>query len=205
MKTRILLADDHAAIRGGLKEYCVRVLGLRVVGEAGDSDTASVLVRVCPAGLLVLDLALPPEGGLSVLKAMRAARIALPVLVYTMYPAEQFAAAARAAGAQAYVTKGAPMSEFGEAVRRVLDGDSVFPTLPLRQRGRPPVELSPREQAVMAGILDGEPLVQIARRLGVNASTVTTYRQRLLDKLNVRTNAELAQLVASLGDPRRKH
>jgi DNA-binding NarL/FixJ family response regulator len=204
MKARLIIADDHAILRQGLRDLVAHTDDLQVVAEAADGNEAVQLARTQPADLLVLDVALPCLRGLEVLEAMRAEGIELPVLLYSMYPAAQYADAARRAGARGFVSKSAAAEEFLGALRRVLAGGTYFPRNE-RSPGAaaadadPFANLSQRETDVMRGLVRGLNLLQIAAEIGVGVKSVTTYRRRLLDKLGVRSNAELVALAARHG------
>jgi len=203
MRSRVIIADDHAVLRQGLRDLLSGTSDLEVVAEASDGAAAERLARIRPADLLLLDVALPERRGLQVLESLRRDGIALPVLVFSMYPAVPYAEHARRAGAQGYVAKDADSSELLRAIRRVLAGGTSFPgrrSAGLRQgSGDPFAQLSAREVEVMSGLLAGSSLLQIAAAAGITPKTVTTYRRRLLDKLGVRSNAELAALAARHG------
>ncbi|HEX7373859.1 MAG TPA: response regulator transcription factor, partial [Steroidobacteraceae bacterium] len=156
------------------------------------------------ADLLVLDIALPRMRGLEVLQAMHASGIELPVLLYSMYPLAQYAEAARRAGARGFVSKSADSDELLDAIRRILAGGTYFPrterNAPRPESATDPfMSLSRRENDVMLGLVRGANLLQIAAEIGVGVKSVTTYRRRLLDKLGVRSNAELVALAARHG------
>lgn len=203
MRSRVIIADDHAVLRQGLRDLLSGTPDLEVVAEASDGAAAERLARTRPADLLLLDVALPGRRGLQVLESLRRDGIALPVLVFSMYPAAPYAEHARRAGAQGYVAKDADSPELLRAIRRVLAGGSSFPgrrgTGSRNGSGDPFTQLSARETEVMTGLLAGSSLLQIAAAAGITPKTVTTYRRRLLDKLGVRSNAELAGLAARHG------
>jgi DNA-binding NarL/FixJ family response regulator len=203
MRSRLIIADDHAVLRQGLRDLVAGTPDLQVVAEASDGPEAERLARTRPADLLLLDVALPLRRGLQVLESLRRDGVTLPVLVFSMYPAEPYAEHARRAGAQGFVSKDADSPELLRAIRRVLAGGTSFPA---RRRAAPPngsgdpfARLSARELEVMNGLLGGSSLLQIAAGAGITPKSVTTYRRRLLDKLGVRSNAELATLAARYG------
>lgn len=203
MRSRLIIADDHAVLRQGLRDLLAGASDLEVVAEASDGAEAERLARTRPAELLLLDVALPVRRGLQVLESLRRDGVTLPVLVFSMYPAEPYAEHARRAGAQGYVAKDADSPELLRAIRRVLAGGTSFPG---RRRagarndsGDPFAQLSAREVEVMSGLLAGSSLLQIATAAGITPKTVTTYRRRLLDKLGVHSNAELAALATRHG------
>jgi DNA-binding NarL/FixJ family response regulator len=203
MRSRLIIADDHAVLRQGLRDLVAGTPDLQVVAEASDGPEAERLARTRPADLLLLDVALPLRRGLQVLESLRRDGVTLPVLVFSMYPAEPYAEHARRAGAQGFVSKDADSPELLRAIRRVLAGGTSFPArrraAPLNGSGDPFARLSARELEVMNGLLGGSSLLQIAAGAGITPKSVTTYRRRLLDKLGVRSNAELATLAARYG------
>lgn len=203
MRSRLIIADDHAVLRQGLRDLVAGTPDLQVVAEASDGPEAERLARTRPADLLLLDVALPLRRGLQVLESLRRDGVTLPVLVFSMYPAEPYAEHARRAGAQGFVSKDADSPELLRAIRRVLAGGTSFPVrrraAPLNGSGDPFARLSARELEVMNGLLGGSSLLQIAAGAGITPKSVTTYRRRLLDKLGVRSNAELATLAARYG------
>lgn len=204
MKSRLIVADDHAVVRHGLRELAAATPDLEVVAEAADGLEAERLARTRAAELMLLDISLPARRGLQVLASLRRDEIRLPVLVFTMYPAEPYAEHARQAGAQGFVSKDADGPGLLRAIRRVLAGGASFPTRRRAARdgdsaGDSLAGLSPREREVMRGLLAGASLLKIAAGAGITPKSVTTYRRRLLDKLGVRSNAELAALAARHG------
>lgn len=204
MKSRLIIADDHAILRQGLRDLVARTSDLEVVAEAADGREALSLSRSTSADLLILDIALPGMRGLEVLEAMHTSGIALPALLYSMYPTAQYADAARRAGARGFVSKSDDTDDLLEAIRHVLAGGTYFPRAeriaPRPEAAADPfMSLSRRENDVMLGLVRGANLLQIAADIGVGVKSVTTYRRRLLDKLGVRSNAELAALAARHG------
>ena len=204
MKSRLIIADDHAILRQGLRDLVLHTDDLEVVAEASDGKEALALARAQPADLMILDVALPEMRGLEVLEAMHNSGIELPVLLYSMYPTAQYAEAARRAGARGFVSKSADTEDLLEAIQRILGGGSYFPKaerLAPRPDAAPDpfMSLSRRESDVMRGLISGANLLQIAAQIGVGVKSVTTYRRRLLDKLGVRSNAELVALAARHG------
>ncbi|HVN41853.1 MAG TPA: response regulator transcription factor, partial [Steroidobacteraceae bacterium] len=195
--------DDHEVVRQGLRELIARTDDLEVVAEAADGAEAERLARTVGADLLVLDIAMPGVRGTKVLEALRADGVKIPVLLFSMYPASQYMDYARRAGAQGFVDKSESSADLLHAIRDIVAGEDAFPahTDP-RDRsipGEPFATLSRRESEVMQGLLKGESLQQIADGLGVGVKSVATYRRRILDKVGVDSNAELAALAARLG------
>jgi DNA-binding NarL/FixJ family response regulator len=194
---RLIIADDHQVVRQGLRNILDRTPGLKVVAEAADGAEAERLARELPADLLILDIALPVKGGIQVLESLRAGGTTLPVLLFSMHPAAQYVDYARRKGAQGFVGKDANDEELLRSIRRILAGGTSFsrPMDAGSAEDNPFVALSRREDDVLRGLLRGEPLADIAARLGIGAKSISTYRRRILDKLGVESNAELIALA----------
>lgn len=200
MKGRIILADDHQVVRQGLREILSRTPDLEVAGEAIDGVQADALARAGQADLLILDIALPVRRGIQVLESLRADGIKMPVLFFSMYSASQYVHYAKQAGAQGFVGKDADEADLLRAIRRILAGGTSFPA---RNQAAPDAvsdndpfkSLSRREFEVMQALASGTSILEIAAQLGVSTQSVTTYRRRLLEKLGVRSNAELVSLA----------
>ncbi|UCV21764.1 response regulator [Ferribacterium limneticum] len=200
MKARVIIADDHQVVRQGVREILSRTPDLEVAGEAVDGAEADALARAGRADLLILDIALPIRRGIQVLESLRADGIKLPVLFFSMYSASQYVDYARQAGAQGFVGKDADEADLLRAIRRILAGGTCFPArlraAPDSAAGDDPFKsLSRREFEVMQALAGGTSILEIAARLGVSPQSVTTYRRRLLEKLEVRSNAELVALA----------
>ncbi len=204
MKSRLIIADDHEVVRQGLRDLVAHTTDLEVVAEASDGPGAERAARERAADLMVLDLALPGANGVRVLEHLRADGIRLPVLLFSMYPASQYVDHARKVGAQGFVAKSESAGELLRSIREVLAGREAFPNASKARPepgpdGNPFAALSRRENEVMRGLLLGHSLQRIAEDLGIGAKSVTTYRRRLLDKLGVQSNVELAALSARHG------
>jgi DNA-binding NarL/FixJ family response regulator len=204
MKSRVIIADDHHVVRQGLRDILGCQSDLEIVAEASDGVMAEQVVRATLAELLILDIGLPLRRGIAVLERLRADGILIPVIFFSMYPAAQYAAFARKAGAQGFVGKEANSSELLQAVRQVLAGGNCFPQrlASMRQAGVTEVgfsSLSPREQQVFKGLLAGISLQELAQSMGLSTKTLSTYRTRLLAKLGVQNNAELVALAICHG------
>lgn len=199
---RILIADDHAVVRRGLRSILLEHADLEVPEGAADYDEVFQRVGSEPWDALLLDIQMP--GG-NVLDALgRLARVApdLPVLILSSHPEDQFAVRMIQAGAAGYLTKSSAADELSEAVRTVLRGRKyVSPEMASRLAealggggGRPRHDqLSDREFQVLQGIASGRTVSQIADALHLSVKTVSTYRRRVLDKLELSTNAELTR------------
>jgi DNA-binding NarL/FixJ family response regulator len=205
---RILVADDHAVVRRGLIEILRDVLPAAVFGEAESGARTLELARREPWDVVVLDVSLPDQNGLDVLKQIRVFAPRLPVLILSMYPEEQFALRAFRAGAAGYVTKKTAPQEIGDAVRRVLGGrryitPSIAERMALdlaRPTDRAPHELlSDREYQVFRRLAMGKTVKDIGAELTLSVQTVSTYRARILSKMGFRTNAELTEYAIRSG------
>jgi len=199
---QILVADDHAVVRRGLIEILRDSVPGAAFGEAETGWRALELARAQKWDLAILDVSLPDQSGLEVLKQIRGFAPRLPVLVLSMHPEEQFALRALRAGAAGYVTKKTAPQEIGEAVRRVLAGGRyITPSLAemmaleMSQRieKEPHERLSDREYQVFRRLALGKTVKEIASELSVSVQTVSTYRARILAKMGFRTNAELTE------------
>jgi len=196
---RILLVDDHPVVRQGIRTILTDRMKGAVVGEASDAPSALHQVRANQWDVVVADISLPGTSGLDLIKQLRQLYPALPTLVLSMHPAAQFARRALSAGAAGYLTKDSPPEEFIAAIedarrgRRyvgsdISDGLSRWPPRPVRT---PHEALSDREYQVLRMLGSGHTVSEIARELGLSVKTVSTYRSRVLEKLGMRTNAEL--------------
>ena len=195
---RILLVDDHPVVRHGIRQILVDGLKNVSVGEASDVRGARASIRGDGWDVVVLDVTLPGESGLDLLKDIRRSHPGLPVLVLSMHPAAQFARRALAAGALGYLTKESAPTELVYAVEQISRGRQYLGSRTQdRDRqsirhDRPPHDaLSDREYQVLRMLGSGQTVSEIAASLSLSVKTVSTYRARLLDKLQMRSNAEL--------------
>jgi DNA-binding NarL/FixJ family response regulator len=199
---KILIVDDHAVVRDGIKRIFEEPGGRVAFGEASCAAEGLALARRKDWDVVVLDLSLGGRNGIELLKEMRRARPRLPVIILSMYSEEQYARRAFKAGAAGYVTKDSPSDELVKAVRSVAGGGRyVSPSLAERlvidfenASDRPPHEaLSDREFEVMLLIASGRMVGEIAVLLSLSAKTVSTYRARVLQKMGMKTNADLTR------------
>jgi DNA-binding NarL/FixJ family response regulator len=198
--TRILLVDDHPIVRQGIKQVLVGAFHPAVVGEAANAQEGLLEVRSTAWDVLVLDLTLPGISGLDMLKELRRERPSLPVLVLSMHPPEQFARRAINAGALGYVTKDSPPTELVKAVGEVIAGrryvnasmvEDLVTETSSESGHRPHDVLSDREYQVLRMIASGLTVSQVASRLSLSVKTISTYRARVLEKMRMKTTAEL--------------
>jgi two-component system, NarL family, invasion response regulator UvrY len=205
---RILIADDHAIVREGLKQIVAETPDMVVVAEASDGQGALEEARKCGCEVVLLDIAMPGRGGMETLGLIRKERPELPVVMLSIYPEEQYAVRALRAGAAGYLTKESAPLELVEAIRKAAAGGKyVSPSLAeklafqLDSRGqRPPHEtLSDREFQVMKLLASGKTVSQIADELSLSVKTISTNRARLLKKMGMKTNAELTYYAVKAG------
>ncbi|HVT39801.1 MAG TPA: response regulator transcription factor [Gemmatimonadaceae bacterium] len=206
--TRILLADDHAVVRTGLRELLIQRESISVVGEAEDGDSLLSLVEHTPADLVLLDVSMPGPPFLDLLKRLRTLAPALRVLVLTAQPEDQIAVRALRAGASGYFTKDRPFEELLDAIRRIGGGGSYI-SVSLAQRLATSLEggaeraphdlLSDREMEVLVLLGSGKSVKQISADMKLSVKTVSTFRTRLMKKMGFTTNADAVQYVARQG------
>ena len=198
--TRILLVDDHPIVRQGIKQVLAGAFQPALVGEAANAEEGLSEVRNTAWDVLVLDLTLPGVSGLDLLKDLRRERPSLPVLVLSMHPPDQFARRAMNAGAAGYLTKDSAPTELVKAVSEVIAGRRYLNPLVIEElvthaqpdsERRPHEALSDREYQVLRMIASGLTVSQVATRLSLSVKTISTYRARVLEKMNMRTTAEL--------------
>jgi DNA-binding NarL/FixJ family response regulator len=197
---RVLIADDHAVFRRGLKETIGEAFPKVTFGEAKTAQETVALVRKQDWEIVILDISMPGLSGLDILDDLRLLRPKLPVLFVSMHPEEQYARRVLKSGAAGYLTKDSIPEELKEAVRRILVGGRyVSATLAeklafdLRKGADTPVHelLSAREFQVLRMIASGKTVKQIADEISLSVKTVSTYRARILDKTGMKTTAEL--------------
>lgn len=203
---RILLVDDHAVVRRGLRSILEDGLPGAQVSEVGSGD-AALEALVQPFEVVVLDLSMPGRSGIDLLAEIVHRWPKLPVLIMSLHAEEHFAVRALRAGAAGYLTKAAAPEAMIEAVQKVARGgkyisETVAERLAADLGGRTPVpheRLSDREFEVMRGIAAGSTVSEIATQMHLSVKTVSTYRTRLLDKMGMATNAELTRYAIQNG------
>ena len=197
---KILIVDDHEVLRDGVKRVFDKQPGTAIFGEASTLQEALTLVREQDWDIVVLDISLGDRSGLAVLRELKEIRPRLPVLILSMHSEEQFARRALKAGASGYITKDSPRAELVKAVNKVMSGGTyVSPALAeklinyLREDIDRPLHeaLSDREFEVLRLIASGKTVSEVASILSLSDSTISTYRGRILEKMGMKTNAEL--------------
>jgi DNA-binding NarL/FixJ family response regulator len=205
---RILIVDDHEVLRDGVKRVFEKQPGTVTFGEASTVQEALKLVRDQDWDIAVLDISLGDRSGLEVLKELKQIRPRLPVLILSMHSEEQFARRAFKAGAAGYITKDSPRAELVKAINKVAEGGKYVSHALAEElvidleRGsdRPPHEtLSDREFEVMRLIASGKTVGEIASLLSLSDKTISTYRGRILEKMSMKTNAELTHYAIKSG------
>jgi DNA-binding NarL/FixJ family response regulator len=197
---RVILCDDHALIRRGIRDTLADAPDMRVVGEASDYTELRGLLRSESCDVLVLDINLPGRSGLDVLHALKDEGSAVKVLVVSMYPEDQYAIRALRAGAYGYVNKGGEPQVIVNAVRTVAQGrkyvtpeiaQMLVDSLTAPSTELPHQKLSDRELQTLVMIASGKRLSDIAESLMLSPKTVSVYRARVLEKLQLANNSEL--------------
>jgi two-component system invasion response regulator UvrY len=205
---KILIIDDHEIVRDGLKKIVNEQSANITFGEASTAPEALRLVAEQDWDIVVLDLSLGGRNGLEILKELKQIRPGLPVLILSMHSEEQYARRAFKAGAAGYITKDSPRAELLNAINKVAEGrkyvsHALAEELVIdleRGSDRPPHEtLSDREFEVMRLIASGKTVGEIAVLLSLSDNTISTYRARLLEKMKMRTNAELTHYAIQNG------
>jgi two-component system invasion response regulator UvrY len=202
---KVLLADDHAIVRAGLRRIIEEAGDMEVQGEAADGREAIRLVHKKQPDVAVIDISMPDMDGLEVIRQLQHYYPDLPILILTMHEEEQYVVRAIAAGARGYLTKRSAPEQLVKAIRKVHAGgrflsDAAAEFLALRMasgRGEqsPLDTLSNREIQVLRNLALGKTVREIAEAYHLSPKTVDTYRSRLLKKLNLRNNAELSRFA----------
>ncbi len=196
----VLVADDHAVVRRGLVQIISETMDIEVDGEACSADEVYTMVRRSTYDVLVLDLNLGEASGLEVLKQLKVELPALPVLILSVYPENQFAVRTLRAGAAGYLNKDSAPEQLVEAIRRVADhkryvspavAEELLFQLDTDSEGPLHETLSDREFQVLRQLASGMSVSAIAEQLSLSVKTVSTYRARVMEKMNMKSNAEL--------------
>jgi DNA-binding NarL/FixJ family response regulator len=202
--TRILLIDDHPIVRLGVRRILMEHFNPVFIGEAGDAESGATQALDEPWDVVILDITMPGAVGLDVLKHIREQRPELPILVLSIHPANQFARRALSAGASGYLTKDSATSELVGAIEDVRHGrryvsDAVKATMGSARAIATHETLSDREYQALRMLGSGRTVSEISEELGLSVKTVSTYRARVLQKLGMRTNAELMRYAMENG------
>jgi DNA-binding NarL/FixJ family response regulator len=199
-KIHVLIADDHAIVRQGLKQILSETEDLLVTGEADDGAEALNLARQQPWDVFLLDVSMPNRNGIDTLKQLKKEFPRLPVLILSMHPEEHYAVRALKAGASGYLTKQSAPELLVTAIRQVAAGKKYLSPAVAQQLAEaisdnsdksPHERITDREYQVLVMIAAGKTLTQIAEGLNLGVATVSTYRARLLEKMGLKSTAEL--------------
>lgn len=197
---RVLIADDHTVVRHGLKEIVERGFGEAVFAEAQDAQEALQQVRQHPWDVAIFDVAMPGRSGLDIIQEVKRLRPELPIVLLSMYAEEQYAKRALKAGASGYITKDRAAEELIKAIKKVIKGgryvsealaERLAAHLGQDEQGKPHETLSDREFEILRLIAAGSKPSAIAKTLNLSVKTVNTYRARVLDKMQLKSTAEL--------------
>jgi two-component system invasion response regulator UvrY len=197
---RILIADDHAIVRHGLKQIIEDSGEMRVVAEAGSGIEALRKIRETDCDVVLLDISMPDMSGIDVLKQSHAERPQLPILILSIYPEDQYATRLIKAGAAGYMTKESAPAEVVQALLRVAGGkkyispavaEMLANELGTDENKLPHQTLSDREYQIFLLLASAKTVTEIADALALSVKTISTYRSRILEKMNLHNNAEL--------------
>ena len=208
MTIEVLVADDHAIIRDGLRKILADTSDLQVVGEASDGFATLQQVRRRDWGLVVLDMSMPGRSGLELIKQLKAERPNTPILVFSMHPEEQYAVRAIRAGASGYLSKETDSDNLLPAMRKVAAGGAYVSekvaTLLATDNSRASEQplhtlLSDREYGVFNRIVRGLSLTEIASELSLSIKTVSTHKSHILSKLSLANQVDLVRYAIDHG------
>ena len=197
---RIIIADDHPIVRAGMKQIISEAADMSVADEAGDGRQLLTKIRAENFDVVILDITMPHIDGLDVLKQLKIERPRMPVIILSIHPESQYALRVLKAGASGYVTKTSAPDELISAVRKVHRGGKyISPSIAEKLafqleadfKEMPHEALSDREYQVLCLLASGKTVTEIAEELALSVKTVSTYRSRILEKMNMKNNAEL--------------
>jgi two-component system, NarL family, invasion response regulator UvrY len=205
---RILVADDHPLVRNGLRQVLSNEPDFAILGEAENSAQLFDRIEEQPWDVVVLDVVMPGQSGMDALQEIRRRQPDLPVLMLSVHSEQQFAVQALRAGANGYLSKTEAPAEVVRAIRKVVSGKKyvsaalaeTLATALESDREHPAHDiLSTREFQVLCGIASGKTVSEIAAETALSVKTVSTYRARVLEKMKMRTNAELMRYALQAG------
>ncbi|MFC1563970.1 response regulator [candidate division KSB1 bacterium] len=197
---RVLIADDHSIVREGLKQIVSGTSEIEVKGEAGTGQEVLDMISGADFDVVLLDISMPGRGGLEVLDELKRMQPSVPVLVLSMHPEEQYAVRVLRSGAAGYLTKESAPNELIGAIRKVADGgkyvsstlaDKLASLIETDYERKPHETLSNREFQTLCLIASGKTISQIAEELSLSVKTISTYRERILLKMDLKSNSEL--------------
>jgi two-component system, NarL family, invasion response regulator UvrY len=197
---KVLIADDHAVVRKGIRQIISEEEGISVLGEASNSDEIIEQLYDQDWDIIVLDITMPGKNGLDAMIEIKQKRPEIKILILTMHPEEEIAMRALKTGASGYLNKDSVPGELIKAIRKIYSGGRYISTMLAEsivfshekdEHLLPHESLSEREFQVMCLIASGNTLSQIAKELSLSIKTVSTYRTRILEKMNMKSNVEL--------------
>jgi len=210
MKSDVLVVDDHAIVRDGLRRLLGETADLEVAGDADNGNTALEQVRQRSWGLVVLDLSLPGRNGLELIRLLHAVRSKLPILIFSMHQEEHYAVRAIRAGASGYLTKDCPVDQIVPAMRKVANGGMfVSPRVaellafdvahPHKEDDLPHKRLTDREYEIFSRIVQGISPTEIATELSLSVKTISSHKTHILEKMGLANQVELVRYALRQG------
>jgi two-component system, NarL family, invasion response regulator UvrY len=199
---KILIADDHAIVRQGLRQIVSADKQMKIVGEVQNGTELLQLLRKEPVDVVILDISMPGRNGLEILKDLKRDFPMLPVIVLSMYSEDQYAVRSLRAGAAGYMTKESAPEELVEAIRKAFQGGKYISPhvaellaeyIETKETDEPHKALSDREFEVFMLLARGKTVGHISNELNLSVKTVSTYRARILEKMQMATNADLTR------------
>lgn len=206
MPQKILIADDHSAIRIGVKQICNTEFAAPVFGEAINYAEVFQQLKQHDWDILILDIDLPGRNGLEILKQIKAEKIMVPVLIFSFHSEEQIALRALKTGASGYLSKDVADTELVKAMHKIMSGkkyispelsEKLLDAIGDNSQKEPHELLSDREYQTLLLIASGKTVTEIAELLSLSSPTVSTYRARILEKMKMKNNAELTTYAIS--------
>ena len=196
----VLIADDHAVVRAGLRQFLEADGGIGIIGEASTGAETLTLLRQQPWDLLILDINMPDRSGLDILRQVRSTHPEVPVLITSGFPEKQYAVNVLRAGARGFIAKDQGPEDFLRAVHTILKGrpfiSATLAEFLVEDLDKPSdralhADLSQREFQILCKLAAGRTVSEIATELFISVKTVSTYRSRVLEKMGLRNNADL--------------
>lgn len=201
---KIIIADDHAIVREGLKQIVAEVSDICVTGEAENSNQLSELIKEKECNIVVLDINMPDKSGIEITKEIKLQYPNLPILILSMYSEEQYGIRAIKSGASGYLQKVSAPTELISAIRKIVSGrkyisdslaDKLADYFDIAKIDSPHEILSDREYSVMLKIASGKTAEEISSELNISINTFYSYRNRIFEKMHIKSNVELTQYV----------
>lgn len=205
---QILIADDHAIIRDGLKQIISFVSNMAVAGEASNGEEVLQKLRALQVDVLVLDMSMPGKSGIALIQQINAIKPDLPILVLSMHQESQYAVQAMRAGASGYITKNTASSQLIEGIRKVAEGGTfVSPEISAKlikqlhkpETDLPHTKLTAREFQIFSMLVEGHSVNDIAKILSLSNKTISTHKAAVLQKMEASTTASLVYYALKHG------